>query len=239
MTDMAQDIVQRRPDVCIRCGASRPALEYYSDVVDFKGLTLEVDGLVRTRCAECGYEWLTEGQELDNRKVLREAFSIERDRSREKYGLLTGEQIAKVLAELDLSKSEASALFGGGPNSFAKYIRGEVLQSVAMDRLLRLTLGFGKYALNFLRLGKDAPLFAYSAAFVPVASSTADVVYLDTANVAKALAFELSTPPCRSRLSTSAGKHHDSASVHCRRHSESPRRKDAHGWRVHRPSRSC
>lgn len=41
---------------------------------------------------------------------------------------------------LGLSQEEAARLFGGGRNAFSKYERGEVAQSVAMDRLIRLCL---------------------------------------------------------------------------------------------------
>lgn len=134
--------------------------------MDFKGLTLEVDGLAQTVCTKCEYAWETPGQQLDNLAILRQAFVARRDEIRREEGLLTGEQVRFVLSKLDLSKSDAASLFGGGPNAFQKYISGEVLQSMAMDRLLRLTLAFGGLAVRYLRLGSDAPLSLYAGAFV-------------------------------------------------------------------------
>ncbi|MDA3808862.1 MAG: type II toxin-antitoxin system MqsA family antitoxin [Spirochaetaceae bacterium] len=37
-----------------------------------------------------------------------------------------------------LSQREASKLFGGGPNAFSKYERGEIIQSKSTDVLMRL-----------------------------------------------------------------------------------------------------
>jgi HTH-type transcriptional regulator/antitoxin MqsA len=137
----------------MRCGSREIAVEHRSDVLDFKGLTLEVDGLAETRCKSCGHTWTTDGQEQDNLNLLREAFAKKRDAVRDKEGLLTGEQIGHVLDQLQLTKAQAAELFGGGPNAFAKYMNGEVLQSFAMDRLLRLALAFGPRAVATRRYG--------------------------------------------------------------------------------------
>src|SRR5699024_9109270 len=47
--------------------------------------------------------------------------------------------ICAVRKQFDLTQQGAALLFGGGTNAFSKYERGDVIQSVAMDRLLRLT----------------------------------------------------------------------------------------------------
>lgn len=148
----------RQPHVCMRCGQQDVRVEYHSDVVDFRGLTLAVDGLANSLCGHCGHIWTTDGQEQDNLAVLKAAYAAKRDETREREGLLTGEQVAYVLEELHLSRAEAAALFGGGPNAFGKYISGDVLQSYAMDRLLRLTLAFADHAVRYLNQGRDAPL---------------------------------------------------------------------------------
>ena len=149
---------KRKPNICLRCDGKAVQVRHKEDVLDYKGLTLEVAGLADTACIACGHEWTTDGQEQDNLALIREAFALKRDAVRTKEGLLTGEQIADVLDQLHIAKAEAATLFGGGPNAFGKYISGEVLQSFAMDRLLRLTLGFGSHALRYLRLGANAPL---------------------------------------------------------------------------------
>lgn len=142
---------RRPPNVCPRCGLTNLRAHYKSDAVDFKGLTLDVDGLAETICGDCDYHWNTDGQDLDNMAILRSEFARVRDEMREEDGLLTGEQIDKALHLLSISRAKAALLFGGGPNAFARYSSGDVLQSVAMDRLIRLTVAFGGDAIAFLQ----------------------------------------------------------------------------------------
>jgi len=151
---MASTIKPRvlRPNVCPRCGSTHvQAHRYDDDSVAFKGLTFEVEGLVETRCVDCKHAWTTQGQDLDNMALIRSAFSGKRDEVRERDGLLRADEISAILEELGLNRTQAAAAFGGGPNAFAKYINGEVLQSVAMDRLLRLARKFGAPAVAYLQ----------------------------------------------------------------------------------------
>ncbi|MDP2006445.1 MAG: type II toxin-antitoxin system MqsA family antitoxin [Rubrivivax sp.] len=150
----------------MRCRSDACRVDHKSAVVDFKGLTLEVDGLAETVCTACSYSWETAGQQLDNLAVLRNAFVARRDEVRREEGLLTGEQVDHVLSKLELSRHEAASIFGGGPNAFQKYVSGDVLQSKAMDRLLRLTLAFGHPAVSYLRKGSSAPLALYAGSFL-------------------------------------------------------------------------
>lgn len=138
-------------NVCSRCGAQQAKARQYNDAVDFKGLTFDVEGLVETQCGNCGLRWTTQAQDLDNLARIRVVFAAERDAVRQRDGLLTGEQIEAILHELGLNRSQAAVVFGGGPNAFAKYINGEVLQSNAMDRLLRLAQWAGAPAVAMLR----------------------------------------------------------------------------------------
>jgi HTH-type transcriptional regulator / antitoxin MqsA len=149
---------KRQPHICARCASSEIQVRHKSEVMDFKGLTLEVDGIAETVCNACGLRWFTDGQEQDNLALLKAVFAKKRDLLRDKEGLLTGEEIAHALDQLQLTKADAAKLFGGGPNAFGKYISGDVLQSFAMDRLIRLSLAFGSTAVDYLRHGKDAPL---------------------------------------------------------------------------------
>jgi putative zinc finger/helix-turn-helix YgiT family protein len=163
---------QRQPNVCMRCRSDQCRVDHKSAVVDFKGLTLEVDGLAETVCTQCNYTWETPGQQLDNLEILRTAFVARRDEVRREEGLLTGEQVNYVLSKLKLSRNEAASIFGGGPNAFHKYIAGDVLQSKAMDRLLRLTLAFGHPAVSYLRKGSKAPLALYAGSFMLTQSNS-------------------------------------------------------------------
>ena len=91
---------KRQPNVCMRCGGHDVRVEHSSDVVDFKGLTLEVAGLASTVCGNCAHMWTTDGQEQDNLDILRSAYVDKRDELRSREGLLTGEQIQRVLDQI-------------------------------------------------------------------------------------------------------------------------------------------
>ncbi|MDD2712380.1 MAG: type II toxin-antitoxin system MqsA family antitoxin [Simplicispira sp.] len=53
-------------------------------------------------------------------------------------GLLTGAEITALRKQYKLTQSQAAKLFGGGPVAFSKYENDDVVQSEAMDTLLRL-----------------------------------------------------------------------------------------------------
>jgi HTH-type transcriptional regulator / antitoxin MqsA len=164
---------KRQPHICMRCGREDVIVRHFGDVLDFKGLTLEVEGLAETACKNCGYQWTTDGQESDNLSILRAAFAEKRDEVRAAEGLLTGDQVRQALEDLKLSKTQAAELFGGGPNAFGKYISGDVLQSVAMDRLVRLTVAFGPSAVAVLKRGAAQPFVLCSAYFAMAATTGA------------------------------------------------------------------
>jgi HTH-type transcriptional regulator/antitoxin MqsA len=155
----------RLPHVCMRCGCSDVSIVHRNETLDFKGLTIDVRGLVETVCNNCSHSWTTDGQEQDNLTLLQDAYAARRDAIRTRDGLLTGDQIEYVLAELKVSRADAARLFGGGPNAFGKYVKGEVLQSFAMDRLLRLALAFGQPAIRVLEQGANAPLKLHSGGY--------------------------------------------------------------------------
>lgn len=82
-------------------------------------------------CQQCGAEFITTEQIHSNEARIREA--------RKKLdGLLSGEEIRQARVKLGLTQEDAAKVFGGGVNAFSKYERGEVAQSVAMDKLIRL-----------------------------------------------------------------------------------------------------
>jgi putative zinc finger/helix-turn-helix YgiT family protein len=144
---------------CPHCCSNNVREQRYSDEVLFRSLSLDVEGLLRSECLSCNETWVTEPQAAHNAALTKIAFEAERNRLRERDGLLTGEQIYEIRKTLDLNQRQAASIFGGGSNAFNKYECGEVLQSFAMDRLLRLTHHVGDYAVSFLRnVGEHAAL---------------------------------------------------------------------------------
>lgn len=117
--------------LCPMCEHGSLTPSTYSDTFQHRGADLVVEGLECYVCDECGADPVFEDQIRRNHvRVV--------DARRQADGLLTGREILALRKSLGLSQRDASEVFGGGANAFSKYERGEVAQSVAMDRLLRL-----------------------------------------------------------------------------------------------------
>ena len=121
----------KTPEICPDCQSGTLALERYSDTFEYRGEILSVDGLECWLCDQCGAEIIRPEQ-------IRHGDRLFADARRRVDGLLTGEEIARIRKALGLTQRQAAELFGGGANAFSKYERGDVIQSVAMDRLMRL-----------------------------------------------------------------------------------------------------
>lgn len=100
---------------------------------DFKhnGKTVHVTDLECYRCDTCDADPVFEDQIRHNHRKIA-------DEKRRIDGLLTGDEIKAIRERLGISQTEAADMFGGGANAFSKYERGDVLQSKAMDKLLRV-----------------------------------------------------------------------------------------------------
>ena len=53
-------------------------------------------------------------------------------------GYLTSDEVREIRTRLGLTQHAAAEIFGGGPNAFSRYERGEVRQTRPLDQLLRL-----------------------------------------------------------------------------------------------------
>lgn len=84
-------------------------------------------------CLACELEFESAEQTRYNRCQVSEA-------KRLAGGLLSGKEIEAARKQLGLTQAQAAEVFGGGRHAFSKYERGEVIQSTAMDRLVRLCL---------------------------------------------------------------------------------------------------
>jgi HTH-type transcriptional regulator / antitoxin MqsA len=102
-----------------------------------------VSGLEHYDCPSCGADPAFVEQIRRNELKIADA-------KRRTQGLLTAAEIREFREDLGLSQAGAAALFGGGSNAFSKYERGAVIQSVPMDRLLRVAHAF-PYTVAFLR----------------------------------------------------------------------------------------
>jgi len=138
-------------EVCRHCGGSNLSTINRSETVEFRNLELNVEKLKKTTCNTCGSLFETDEQSIENQNIIKNQYSIERDRIRSRDGLLSGNEIFQIRTSFSLNQRDAAFIFGGGYNAFNKYESGEVLQSVAMDRLLRLVRAAGQPALSVLQ----------------------------------------------------------------------------------------
>jgi HTH-type transcriptional regulator/antitoxin MqsA len=97
----------------------------------FNGGRIVVSGLKGCFCDLCNSDPILSEQITENQVLIADA-------KRRELGLLQSNEIRAIRRELGLTQHQASDLFGGGTNSFSKYERGEVLQSAALDNLLRV-----------------------------------------------------------------------------------------------------
>jgi putative zinc finger/helix-turn-helix YgiT family protein len=144
---------------CPLCKSESVVVITYSDTVDFRNMELDVENLQKSKCNNCGHKWTTNEQRNHNNSVMRNAYVVVRDQLRTKHGMLTGQEIAQVRERFGIHQREAAVIFGGGYNAFNKYESGEVLQSFAMDRLLRLSAAVGESSIEFLKNVFEPPNF--------------------------------------------------------------------------------
>ena len=117
--------------ICPVCERGTLTQHTYSEDFKHNEGTVHVEGLEYCECDSCGADPVLKDQLRRNHKRVVDA-------KRAADGLLTGAEIRKLRERLGLTQKAASELFGGGANAFSKYERGDVVQSVPMDRLLRI-----------------------------------------------------------------------------------------------------
>ncbi len=125
--------------ICPMCEEGTLSEVTYSDVLQIRGVDRQLDGLVMSVCSHCGEESMTASQLKANGRTMAAARAQAIDEERAKQGLLVSGEVRALRKKLGLTQQQASQVFGGGPNAFSKYERGEVLQSDLMDKLLRLS----------------------------------------------------------------------------------------------------
>jgi HTH-type transcriptional regulator/antitoxin MqsA len=117
---------------CVVCKSEDIKSMTAVETVLYKGNELQIP-LEYSVCNGCGREFVPRPQILRGEIALRNA-------KKKVDGLLSSEEISRARATLSISQEQASKVFGGGKNAFSKYERGEVSQSVAMDKLIRVCL---------------------------------------------------------------------------------------------------
>jgi HTH-type transcriptional regulator/antitoxin MqsA len=117
---------------CDECGCSDFEIRIEPDKSLRNGQVYTVD-VEYSVCRQCGDIVVFPEQIKRNDCLVRDAW-------RKIDGLLTAQEIVALRKKLGLTQQEAAKIFGGGVNAFSKYERSEVIQSVAMDKLMRVAL---------------------------------------------------------------------------------------------------
>lgn len=118
--------------ICPICGGADLQARVVVETIQYGGQDLQVPGIAVSYCESCRQEFVTPEQTRANVRVFADAKRVH-------DGLLPSEAIVTWRKALGLTQSDAARLLGGGANAFSKYERGEVLQSKAMDLLIRVT----------------------------------------------------------------------------------------------------
>jgi len=115
---------------CPICDASDWRTQTHEVKHQYRGRELTVPNIEYSVCGNCGFDLVLPLQQRTNDARIMDARRLEE-------GLLSSREIREIRKSLELTQSRASEILGGGPNAFSKYERGEVMQSRAIDRILR------------------------------------------------------------------------------------------------------
>lgn len=159
---MSQAIIST-PRVCPACGEGRLKAQESTQQVEHAG----VEGTIPLHyavCDVCG----SEVAEADEARANKRAMIAFRKRAE---GLLTGREIREARRALHLTQSQAAQLFGGGKVAFSRYENDDIVQSEAMDSLIRVCLA-RRDSLSWLAARKGVSLQANTSARSPARSLT-------------------------------------------------------------------
>lgn len=117
---------------CPACGHKSLQKKVITETFEYKGKTLSYPNYIIYECPSCS-------DAVVDKKSLKESGRVIRDFYRQVDGLLTAKEIRRIRkSKLCLTQDEASTLLGGGKKSFVRYENSEVIQSTALDNLLRI-----------------------------------------------------------------------------------------------------
>lgn len=122
--------MKNQKTLCPICGEGYLHEHIEQEEVEYNGHK-SMTPLYYSECDACGCEQADATQTRNNKRAMI-AFKKTVD------GLLTGEELKALRIHLGINQNQAAAIFGGGPVAFSKYENDDVMQSEAMDRLLRL-----------------------------------------------------------------------------------------------------
>jgi HTH-type transcriptional regulator/antitoxin MqsA len=136
-------------NVCPICGEGEVQRKTTTETFTYKGHRLRIPNYPVYRCSQCKEELLDQSLIQPHQQQIA-AWQRGID------GLLAAEEIRVLRKSLGLTQEELSLLLGGGKKAFARYERGSVCQSVAMDNLLRAVQKHPELLLEFAKARRVA-----------------------------------------------------------------------------------
>lgn len=129
---------------CLACGEGILSTHKDNNELDIHGKKVSVP-LLYSVCDHCGAELTNAAQAQTNKRAMLAA-------EKHAFGLLAGEQIRAFRQRYHLSQQQAALLFGGGKVGFSRYENDDIVQSQAMDSLLRLCIDHPTSLVRLARL---------------------------------------------------------------------------------------
>lgn len=133
---------------CPICETGNLVRKTHVGEIAYKDRILSIPNLEYAECQQCGADPVLADQARKNQTLFADA-------KRRHDGLLTSTEIQGARKQLGITQHQASHVFGGGLNAFSKYERGEVVQSEAMDKLIRVACQFESVSNYLLSGGKE------------------------------------------------------------------------------------
>jgi len=118
--------------ICLSCdtGAEMAPFSGETHSIDYRGATVDVEGLSGFRCPVCG-EIEYDADSAERYAAAGDALVLAARRA-------DGEELRRIRKKLKLNQLEASRLTGGGHNAFSRYETGKVVPAPAVVNLFRL-----------------------------------------------------------------------------------------------------
>jgi len=123
--------VYKNGQACPICGSGKLAKKTVDEKFEYKGQSLVVPDYVVYECSSCEESLVDKKSVKTSQKLLKDFF-------REVDGLLGSSDIKRIRKKLGFTQEQMAKKLGVGLKTFARYETGQVIQSRAMDNLLRI-----------------------------------------------------------------------------------------------------
>lgn len=116
--------------LCPLCGEGSVHEARFDEPFEYKGKVVNIS-LHCKECDVCGSEFADAAISKKNQRVINAA-------KKQVENLLDSASVAMLRRKWNVTQVDAGRIFGGGPVAFSKYESDDVVQSEAMDKLLRV-----------------------------------------------------------------------------------------------------